>query len=131
MVDNRSSSPESLRETARTRLEMRACTGLVTLVQLNRRLVSARTDGEQYPTLQMSSSSIVSTELQEVQECHKQGHKGRKVSLNIDVDCGSKNEEYGHFSMLSFFRACRQQSVVQPLEEKELLKDIYGYLYSV
>ena len=41
----------------------------------------------------MCSSSIVSTELQEVRECHKQCYKAREVSLNIDVDCGSENEE--------------------------------------
>ena len=42
-----------------------------------------RTDGEQYPTPQMSSSSVVSTELQE-------RHKAHEVSLNVDVENGSE-----------------------------------------
>jgi hypothetical protein len=53
-------------------------------VQFNRKQISVSTDGEQYPTPQASSSSVVSTELQEVQECLKQGYKAREVSLNID-----------------------------------------------
>ena len=51
--------------------------------QINRRQVSVRTDGEQYPTPQMSSSSVVSTELQE-------RHKAHEVSLNVDVENGSE-----------------------------------------
>ena len=79
-----------------------------------------RTDGEQYPMPQMSSNLFVSPELQEVYECYKQGYKAREVSLNIDIDCGSENEEYCRFSLLVLL-----PSVVQPLEEKELLKYIY------